>query len=72
MFWVYVLVAGRNTGGLFVLGAVLVTAKRRNVAVGVPVYFGLMTITESMWPFPSSSVAELVGSFSPTPSTRNL
>lgn len=36
------------------------------------VYFGLMTITESMWPLPSSSVAELVGSFTPTPSTRNL
>ena len=35
-------------------------------------YFGLMTITESIWPFPSSSVAELVGSLSPTPSTRNL
>src|SRR5207248_737266 len=36
------------------------------------VYFGLMTITESMWPFPSSSVAELAGSFIPTPSIRNL
>jgi hypothetical protein len=35
-------------------------------------YFGLMTITESMEPFPSSSVAEFAGSFSPTPSTRNL
>jgi hypothetical protein len=35
-------------------------------------YFGLITITESMWPYPSSSVAEFAGSFSPTPSTRNL
>src|SRR5262245_56967379 len=34
------------------------------------VYFGLMTITESGWPFPSSSVAGLVGSFRPIPSTR--
>jgi hypothetical protein len=36
------------------------------------VYFGLITITESVCPFPLSSVAELVGSFSPTPSIRNL
>ena len=36
------------------------------------VYFGLMTITESVRPLPSSSVAELVGSFRPIPSTRNL
>lgn len=36
------------------------------------VYFGLMTITESIWPLPSSSVAELAGSISPTPSIRNL
>jgi hypothetical protein len=36
------------------------------------VYFGLMTITESMSPLPSASVDELFGSSSPTPSTRNL
>lgn len=36
------------------------------------VYFGLMTITESVRPFPSFSVAEFMGSFSPIPSTRNL
>ena len=36
------------------------------------VYFGLMMITESIRPFPSSSVAKFAGSFSPTPSTRNL
>ena len=35
-------------------------------------YFGLITTTESKWPFPSSSVTGLVGSFKPTPSTRNL
>jgi len=35
-------------------------------------YFGLITISESMLPFPSSSVRGLAGSFSPIPSTRNL
>jgi hypothetical protein len=34
-------------------------------------YFGLMTITESVCPLPSSAVAELFGSISPSPSTRN-
>jgi len=36
------------------------------------IYPGLITITESVWPFSSASVAGLVGSSSPTPSTRNL
>ena len=35
-------------------------------------YFGLIIITESAWPVPSSWVAGLDGSISPTPSTRNL
>lgn len=36
------------------------------------VYFGLMTITESVSPLRSTSVAELFGSSSPSPSIRNL
>ena len=60
---------GIISGGLFFLPALFAIYER---PAHLQRYFGRITMTESVWPLPSSSVAELDGSISPSPSTRNL